>query len=216
VCSAIPFSALAVTVPYEESFSADTSNWKNSASIDPTYVASGGSDGGGFIETAFAFTSSASTTPVLFRGHDSFDASGDAFVGDWIGEGITKLRAKVRHNAPQPLNFFARIASPFSFPGAVAIDFAPVMPNVWTEVSFDISAASSQFVSFEGTDFATVFSDVGNVQFGVGAPDELVSDTTQYTYQLDQVSIVPEPACWLLALVLAGFSCLSRRSRRVG
>jgi hypothetical protein len=114
------------------------------------------------------------------------------------------------------LNFFARIASPFSFPGAVAIDFAPVMPNVWTEVSFDISAASSQFVSFEGTDFATVFSDVGNVQFGVGAPDELVSDTTQYTYQLDQVSIVPEPACWLLALVLAGFSCLSRRSRRVG
>jgi PEP-CTERM motif len=206
----------AATVPFEESFSVDAANWKNSASTDPTYVATGGSDGSGFIETAFAFTSSASTTPVLFRGHDSFDASGDAFVGDWIADGITKLRAKVRHNAPQPLNFFARIASPFSFPGAVAIDFAPVSPNVWTEVEFDISAASSQFVSFEGTDFATVFSDVGNVQFGVDAPEALVSDTTQYTYQLDQVAIVPEPASWLLALGLAGFGCLSRRIRRVG
>jgi hypothetical protein len=216
VFSAIPFSALAVTVPFEESFSADASNWKNSASTNPTYVATGGSDGGGYVQTSFAFTSSPSTAPVLFRGHDLFDASGDAFVGDWISAGVTKLRAKVRHNAPQPLTFFARLASPVSFPGAVTSDLAPVVPNTWTEIEFDTVPGSPQFTSFEGSDFAAVFSNIGNVQIGARKPEALANDATPYVYELDQVSIVPEPAGWLLALGLAGGGLLWRRARNAG
>lgn len=208
--------AFAVTVPFEESFSVDASNWKNTTSTNPSYVATGGSDGGGYIQTAFAFTSSPSTTPVLFRGHDFFDASGDAFVGNWIMQGVTKLRAKVRHNAPQPLTFFARLASPVSFPGAVAIDFGPVPADTWTEIEFDTVAGSPQFVSLEGSDFAAVFSDVGNVQIGVSTPEGLAGDATLYTYELDQVSIVPEPESWLLAVGLTGCSWLWRRNRKAG
>lgn len=213
VFQAMHLSASAATVPFEESFATGTSNWKNTASANPTYVATGGSDGGGYIQTTFAFTSTASTTPVLFRGYDGFDASGDAFVGDWIAEDVTKLTAFVRHNAPQPLSFFTRHASSASFPGAVAVDFVPVLPNTWTKIEFDTVASSPQFVSFEGSDFPSVFSNIGNVQIGVSKPSALASDTTLYTYELDQVSIVPEPASWLLALEMAAGGLFWHRSR---
>jgi hypothetical protein len=211
--AAIPSGATALTVPSEEGFASDTSNWKNTASTDPTYVATGGSDGGGYIQHSFAFVSSPSTTPVLFRGHDLFDASGDAFVGDWIAGGVTKLRAQVRHNLPQPAAFFTRFATSVSFPGAVAVDFAPVPPNTWTKIEFHTVSGSPQFVSFESSDFATIFSAIGNVQIGVNRPDALADDATLYTFELDQVSIVPEPAGWLLAAGFFACGLCSRRAR---
>ena len=196
-------SASAATVPFEESFSVDASNWKNTTSTNPTYVATGGSDGGGYIQTAFAFTSSPSTTPVLFRGQDEFNSSGNAFVGNWVADGITKLNIAVRHNAPEPLNYFARISSPGNFPGATAVAFTPVLPNVWTELNFDISPSSPQFVTFEGSNFNTVFSNVGHIQLGVSIPASLASDPTVYTYGLDKVVAVPEPASVLLLAAAA-------------
>lgn len=206
-------AVFAVTLPFEEEFAMDAADWKNSSSADLTYVATGGSDGGGFVSTTFAFASTGSNTPVLFRGQDGFDSSGDAFVGDWITENVTTLRAFVRHNAPQSLNFFSRFASPLSFPGAVAVDFSPVPPGVWTQIELQTTSSSPQFVSFEGSDFATVFSDIGNVQIGASRPDSLETDVTIYTFDLDQVTIVPEPSSWFLGLiaVAAIYGCAAVR-----
>jgi hypothetical protein len=205
--------ALALVVPFEESFSVDDSNWMNSAFGNPTYVATGGSDGDGFIRTTFAFSSSSSTTPVLFRGHDEENASGNAFVGNWIDGRITKVRAKVRHNIPQPVNFFGRFANPAFFPGAIAVDFVPVFPNVWTEIEFGIYRTNPQFVSFEGTNYGTVFSDIGKVQFGVSEPAAFANSPAVFTYDLDQVFVVPEPASLTMVFGLAVGGLLQRGFR---
>ena len=213
VGSLLSSSASAVTVPFEESFSVNASNWKNTAYGNPIYVASGGSDGGGYIRHTFAFSSSSSTTPVLFRGHDEFNASGGAFVGNWIADGATKVKAKVRHNFPQPTTFFARFADPAFFPGAIGIDFAPVFPNVWSEIEFGIYNGNPQFIEFEGSDFHTIFSNIGKVQFGVSEPAAFANDPTLYTYELDQVLVVPEPASLAIVLGLAVCGLLQRRRR---
>jgi len=123
-----------------------------------------------------------------------------------VSFGVGKFHAFVRHNAPQPLNFFNRFTSPINFPGAFALHFDPVLPNVWTELILDLSPANPQFVTFEGATFAEVFSEIGNVQFGVSVPDGLAGVNQEFTFDLDQVSIsaVPEPA----TLVLTGWACL--------
>ena len=203
-------SVQAAVVPFTEDFSADNANWKDPASADLSFVAAGGPDASGFVTTAFSFAGAAEgDTPVLLRGQGNFDASGDAFVGDWTSEGVTTFSAWVRHDAPFPLTYFARFASPINFPGAVAINFAPVLPNTWTKISFDISALNPQFVTFEGADFNSVFGNVGNVQLGVSVSAALAGYTPAVTLGLDQPTITPEPATF--GLMALGAWALPRR-----
>lgn len=196
-------SAAAVDVPFSEGFAADAAGWTDSGNIAfLTHEATGGPDGGAYASTQFAFDSgggAGGTSAVLFRGQDEFSASGGAFVGDWDGNGVRRLTAQVRHDTPVPLLYFARVSGPLNFPGSVAVAFAPVPPNQWTTLQFDVSPSSPQLVSFEGSDYATVFSDVGHVQFGVSIPDALATDATVYTFGLDNVSIdIPEPGSFML------------------
>lgn len=208
--AAVTGSTSAATVPFTEDFASDTANWKDAAISDLAYNAAGGPDGSGFVTGSFSFVGSADgDTPVILRGQDTFDASGDNFVGNWLTDGITEFSAFVRHDAPLPLNFFTRFASPFNFPGGVAVNFVPVLPNTWTQVTFDISALNPQFVSFEGSDFNTIFSNVGNVQLGVSVPAALAGSGATYSFDLDQPTITPEPAT--LGLIAAGGLCALRR-----
>lgn len=204
-------SVQAATVPFTEDFAADNANWKDSATADLGFVAVGGPDGSSYATGTFSFvTSLEEDTPVLLRGQDSFDSSGDAFVGNWISEGVTELSAYVRHSAPMPLNFFTRLASAANFPGAVAIDFVPVLPNTWTKVTFDVSASSIQFVTFEGSNYNAVLSNIGNVQLGVFVPAGLAGFTPTVTFDLDQPTITPEPAS-LGLFAACGLVMLRRR-----
>lgn len=203
-------SAAAATVPFTEGFAADNANWKNAASADLSFVGAGGPDASSYATTTYSFENNADGDgPVLLRGQDNFDASSDAFVGNWLAEGVTEFSAYVRHNAPVPLNYFTRFASSFNFPGSVAVNFVPVLPNTWTKITFDISATNPQFVSFEGSDFNTVFGGIGNVQLGVNVPAALAGSTATYTFDLDQPTITPEPA--MLGLFAAGGLCALRR-----
>jgi len=208
-------AACAVDVPTVENFNADVANWADNSGVALlAHVASGGPDGSGYAATDFAFDiggGAGGDSVVLFRGQDEFNSSGNAFVGDWVADGITTLTAAVRHNAPEPLTYFARFSSPGNFPGATAIEFAPVPPNVWTDLDFAISPASPQLVTFEGSDFDTVFSDLGHIQIGVSIPESLADDTTVYTFGLDHVVAVPEPAPVLLLAMAA--LVVNRRSR---
>jgi len=213
VSSATALAGALPTVPFTEDFATDNSGWRDAFTGVPTWNASGGPDGSSFISTTFNFANSAAgDTPVLFRGQDEFGSSGGAFEGDWITGNVQEFSVFVRHGASAPVNFFTRFASAFNFPGAVAVDFTPVSPGVWTEISFAIDPANPAFVTFEGSDFNTVFSSIGHVQVGVSVPSGLAGVDSEFSFSIDQPSIVPGPGA--LAMVgVGGLGALGRRRR---
>jgi len=215
--------ASALTFPFTESFASSDANWKDNASLAPTYVATGGADGGGYISTELSFAGLVSG-PVAFRGQNNFDSSGDAFVGNWLSAGVGAVRAYVRHDAPVPIDYFVRIATSSNFPGlAIELPFSvPAGPN-WTLLEFDTSFSNPLLTpeappGQEAAFYSAALGSVGNVQFGVSLPESLTSDPAAYTFGLDQVSIgVPEPTGVGLALVgllVGGLSRRGQRSRR--
>jgi hypothetical protein len=208
-------SAQAVDIPTIEDFNVDVANWADSSGLALlTHVAGGGPDGSGYASTQYAFNSgggAGGTSAVLIRGQDEFNSSGNAFVGDWVADKITKLTVDVRHNAPLPLNYFGRFSAPGNFPGATAVQFVPVLPNVWTTLTFDLSPTNPQFVTFEGSSFGGVFSNIGHVQLGVSIPAALANDSTGYVFDLDNVVATPEPTALCLAAFALGAAVLPRR-----
>ncbi len=213
--SCLATQLLAAELPFVESFSDGFANWADSSqSFGLDYISTGGPDGNGYVSDTVSFANSADDDSFpIFRAHDLFDASGDAFVGNWIDEGVGQFSAMVRHTMPIPINFFTRFSSSNNFPGAVAVAFVPVVPNVWTELSFSIAESDPQFVTFEGSSFADVFSNIGNLQVGANVPVGFGGNTTDYTFDLDVVGItaVPEPA--LAWIGLAGFALLCQWAR---
>lgn len=206
--AALLSSASAATIPFTEDFNNDSANWRNAAnSAVLDWNNAGSVDAGAYAFGDFNFVATAENdTPVILRGNAGSGASGGAFAGNYIAEGVTQLTAYVRHNAPTPLNFFTRFVSAANFPGAVAVDFAPVLPNTWTQISFAINPASPQFITFEGANFNAVFSNIARVQFGVSVPAALAGVDQAYTFDLDKVTITPEPAS--AALLLLGMFAL--------
>ena len=202
---------LAGDTVFTEDF-ADAANWLTGGFTALNEVASGGPDGSSYVSLDAAFNNIGQGT--ILRGHSGFGASGGAFASNWIDDEIIELSAFVRHNAPLPLNYFARLASPNNFPAAGVVSFVPVLPNTWTEITFNVLSNSPQIVTFEGSDYNTVFSNIGNVQLAVSVPDGFEMNPTNYTFDFDKVSIatVPEPTSLLLAgLGLIGVGGLRRR-----
>ncbi len=197
--------ALATTVPFTESFSADASNWRDSAGVsNASWVSTGGADGGGYITQALNFsTQTIGATPLLVRSDSAFGSSGGAFYGNWLTDGVTDFSFAVRHNASEPINVFARFATPNPGEGAIGLEFAPILPNTWTTVHIAIDPSNPQFISFEASDFNTVFSNVQRVQLGISVPTDLAGVNITYDFNFDQVGIVPEPAGAVLMALAA-------------
>lgn len=199
-------AAFATTVPFTETFSADAANWRNSNN-----AAGATWNAGGFISENSAFDGLDPNTPVtLVRANGAFDASADAFVGNWLADGVTTFSFDVRHNAPAPVNFFARFVSQANFPGAIGVGFVPVFPNTWTTVTIAIDEFNPQFVSFETSDFNTVFSNIARVQLGVLAGG-LAGSPASFTFDFDNATIVPEPGA-LGLLAIGAIGLVRRRS----
>jgi hypothetical protein len=179
------------------------------------HVASGGPDGGSY---ASASTALAGTSMVLFRAQDEFNSSAHALEGNWIADGAGEFSAFVRHNAPMPLTYFARFSGPGNSPGGIAVKFAPVISGVWTQLKFAINPGNPEFVTFEGSSFSTVFTNIGHLQLGVNVPAALAGNITQYTFDIDKASLaapVPEPTAFV-ASVIAGMSLMCWRRRMIG
>jgi hypothetical protein len=213
LCGAVAATAPAAIVPFTEEFTAGSSSWFNPAGNAPLdWTATGGPDGSGYATTPFNFAATApNATPLIFRGQDNFNSSGGAFVGNWLAEGVTSLDFFVRHDATVPLTFFARLAPPANFPAAVALNFAPILPNTWTHIVIPIDPANPQFITFEGSDFNTTLSNVARLQIGINVPAALAGQNVTFNFDLDRVSIVPAPGSLTAAVMLVA---LGRRRRR--
>jgi len=212
VAFTVPSLAVGVIVPFTEEFTTDGANWRDNANAAVSWSGSGGPDDSAHVSAGFNFVASeANATPVILRGQNNFGSSGNAFVGDWIADGVTSFAITVRHDANVPLNFFARFASPAAFPGAVAVNFTPVLPNTWTTLTFAIDGSNPQFINFEGSDFAGVFSNIGRVQVGVSVPASLAGVDAPFTFGLDRVGVVPAPSTALLGLLGLGLAARGRR-----
>ena len=182
--AALAGSASAAIVPFTETFSADAASWTGPAgpaNYDPA----------GNIAAETNVNAASFGVVIGLRGQSANNASGGAFIGNWITDGVPSFSFSVRHSAPVPMNFGARLVTPFNFPGAIGIDFVPVAPGVWTTVTIPINPAYPGFVSFEGSDFNTIFSNIGSVQLLYSVPQSLAGTGTIIRFEADNVSLVP-------------------------
>lgn len=204
---------------FREDFVSDPAGWVNAGFGALSFSSTGGPDGVGdsFVTGERNFFSSPNNfATTIIRGHDSLNSSSDAFVGNWIASGITEFKYFVRHNASVPLTFAARFASPLNSPGANA-EFGLVGPGVWTELTFDVSADSTQFTSFEGSTYEAVFSNIGNIQL-TARPDALLGVDQTVTFDFDKIAIVPEASSMLLisiAMTGGGLVMFGKRRARI-
>ncbi len=161
----------------------------------------------------FGYTSPFGGGPVLFRATGSDGASGGAFIGDWIADGVASVSFWMRHDAAAPLTPFVRVAGAANFPGAVLNTFVPVLPNTWTEVVIPLAFDPPHCIG-EGVTCADALSSVFNFQIGTDAPAALTGIDQSWSIDVDGVALnaVPEPGtALLLALGLAGLGIHGRR-----
>ena len=203
------FPASALIVPFTEDFTSGASNWLNGASAAPTWSAAGGVDGGGYISAPGAITAGGFGT-IVFRGNGSADASGDAFVGDWISGGVSTFTAYVSHDAPVALNFYARLDAGSGRAGS-SVDFS-VAPGAWFQLEVPIVNSPTSFQSYGAGTFATVFNGIQNVQIALSATQDPSTAGQTYNVSLDRVATVPEPGT--LGLVASGLGALFLVGRR--
>jgi len=201
VAFAAPVSA--VTVPFTEDFSVNASGWLNATSGPLTWNATGGPDGGSYVSSTLGSLSGNGT--IQFRANDSANASGDAFVGNWITSGVSVISAEVFHDAPQAITFFFRFAGAGAMVGFPAS--GPVAPNTWTTISVVISPGT---LTPAGGSFATTMAAISNLQIGVSVPVEL--ESVPFTYGVDKVTIVPEPAT--AGMLAGGLTLMAIGGRR--
>jgi len=198
--------ATALIVPFTEDFTSGASNWLNGSSAAPTWSATGGVDDGGYISAPGAISAGGFGT-IVFRGNAAVDASGDAFVGNWLTGGVSTFSAFVRHDAPVALNFYARLDAG-SGRAASSVDFS-VPSGTWFQLNIPITEASFQSYGAAGTGtaaFNSVFSSILNVQFALSSTQDPSTAGQTYNVSLDRVAIVPEPSIAALGLLaLLGF-----------
>jgi hypothetical protein len=211
----IAAEARAVVVPFVEDFPDDAAGWRDSGQLPVAWQASGGPDGSSHVSAEldyFGFEAPFGGGPVVFRANDAADASGDAFVGDWISAGVGGVRAWVRHDTGEDLTFFLRLSTPANFPGAVIDDDEAVPSGVWTQIEIEIDPETCESESGGGCD--DILNDVGNLQIGTLPSEALTMVDMAFTHDLDQVELLPAPEPAQAALAAAGALVLAAARRR--
>jgi len=202
-------------LPFMEDFVSNNSNWSTSnSSISANWFGNGGVDDGGFI-SANGTVTLAGFGFITFRGNDGNNASGDAFVGNWLTAGVSTFSAYVRHNAPMNLNIYARLDAGGGRAGS-SVDFS-VDPNTWTQLVVPILDSPSSFQSYGSGNFTSVFSGIQNIQIAMSFTQNGTLNGQVVTLGLDKVSIVPEPGTIGLAggagVLLLGLKAWRRRKK---
>ncbi len=202
IAAAVPTTAL--VVPFTEDFAVGNSNW----TTGNTNIAAGWSSAGGVLDGSYITSTGTVLTTgfgaIVFRGNAAADASGDAFVGDWLTGGVSNFSAFVRHDAPTALNIYARIDAGAGRAGS-SIDFS-VPSGTWFQLNIPIVDAPTSFQSYGAGTFATVFNNIQNVQIAVSTNQAPAVVGQTYNFSLDRVAVVPEPGTSGLLGLAAGFA----------
>lgn len=202
-----------LTVPFTETFSANASGWLAGVTNNPVvWHATGGIDNSSYISYTSTFTSGAGGSypgvpgtlapTILMRGNSANDASGDAFVGDWITGGVISLTLSVRHNYDTALDAYAYLHN--GSPGqAASLSNAlfTIAPDTWTTITINITDSNPPFLSYGAGNFNGVFSNIQNLGLGLYLPGS--TEFTDFTFDIDNVSIVPEPTTAMFLVVAA-------------
>lgn len=199
---------------FVEPFASDAANWRNyNGSATLAYLATGGPDGSGFARSTYnlAGTTVGGTPPTIIRAHASYPASGGAYAGNWIASDVTGVTFDIRHDLAEAIMMTGRFASSANFPGGAVISTQMVEPNTWTTVTFNVGPGSPFIVSLEGSNYNTVFSNIGNMQFGFSVPTALIGQNIDGHFDIDNVRLVPAPG--VLALLGVGGLVAGRRRR---
>lgn len=178
-----------LVTPFTETFDTDAQGWLSGSFAPLTHDASG------FVSTTADISAAGPFGLTLFRGHDDFDASGDAFVGDYLSSGITTISFDIRHDYSEALDFALRVAHPANSPGFAIEASSAVAAGEWTTLTFELDPNNPLYTP-EGPPgfgfFAGVMSQVGNLQVSLTPPAGLPTGTF-VTFDLDNVSITPAP-----------------------
>ena len=214
VClTAASASAGSIVEPFIETFDNDSANWTNfNGSGNLEWFNSGGPADSAYASGTYNLeNASGFFPPVVLRAEDGSDASGDAFVGDWIASGIVAFTLDIRHDLDQPLTIFGRFATPQNNPGAAAFASVVVEPNTWTTVTFDVTETSTDIISFGSGTYESIFSNIGNVQLGFDVPQGLAGQDIPLRLDIDNAGlVVPTPG----GAALLGIASLSLVRRR--
>lgn len=211
---ALSASAPAVTVPFTETFATDNALWSIGSSTvfsGATWNAAGGPGGSSYISRLGSGPDGMFSGPTLFRGQDNFNSSADAFVGDWITDGVGLFTVDVFHDHTSALDFTVRLANSFNDPGASSVAFS-VPASTWTTLSVPIVDSTSSFQTYgslgavpDATSFSTIFSSIGNIQIGLPS-GQVGGGLPTVTFGLANPTVaVPEPGTWA---VLAGAAAM--------
>lgn len=151
---------------------------------------------------------------------NTVNSSSNAFFGDWIANDVTRIDLWVRHDAATALNLGLRIPTSAGFPAMLGRFPDAIQPNVWTLLSMDINNTNPELLDETGpthNNFNSVFSNVTYLQLFADLSGQANSATIHF--DLDRVTIVPEPSAWLMAglgLPALGLAIRARRRRQVG
>jgi len=206
-------ASMASVTPFTETFEGGANGWLQGSFGAPNLFESGALDGSSYISSTADLNSAGPFGLSLFRGHDDFDASGDAFVGDYLAGGINMITFDFRHNAGDDMGIALRVAGTNNFPGFAVELPGLVASDQWVSISFELSFLNP-LLTIEGPPtpeaFNLVMEAVGNIQISVDRPDGL--DTPLVVdFDLDNVSITPAPTS--LAMLSIGGLFASRRRR---
>jgi hypothetical protein len=222
VAAVLGTSTVSAVTTYTETFNSGNANWYNGANnAYATHIATGGVANSGYISYTSTFTGAAGMgdpLQLLLRGNNAQDASGDAFVGNWIADGVETLTLSVRHSHTSSLYFYSRLAGSGGAGASTANNVSEflIAPNLWTTIEIDITNSNPPFVSFGSSTFNGVFGNLQNLTFGL-----YVADGTTYTdlkFDIDNVSItanpVPEPTTMTGVLGAGVLGLMIRRRRK--
>jgi hypothetical protein len=206
-------ASLAGVSSFTETFESGANNWIQGSFIDPIFNAAGALDGSAYISSTADLNSAGPFGLSVFRGEDGFDASGDAFVGNYLASGINQLSFDFRHNAGEDLNVALRVAGSSNFPGFGVELPSFIASGEWVTLSYNLDF-SNPLLTLEGPPtedfYNSVMTAVGNIQVSIARPDGLVTPLV-VDFDLDNVSITPTPSS--LALLTIGGLISTRRRR---
>lgn len=209
-CTAL--SASASVVPFTESFSVDASNWTANSGGSLNWIAAGALDGSSYVSGSADLNTAGPFGLTLLRGEAGSNASGGAFVGNYLADGVTTIEFDFRHNAGVDLDIALRIANPANSPGLAVQTGGLTASDQWVHLSFDLSFGNP-LMTLEGPPSLALYNltmeSIGNLQISSFRPDGLTSPLIA-DFDIDNVQITPTPG----SIAILGLGCLASTRRR--